>query len=948
MTKPIWETGYNLGSFYTGQLINIQLLAVPVLPALSITSYTLVNGTLPAGLTFLGTGYIVGTLSNPSTQSIQNVSLTVQALDNLNNSSIKSFSITFYNYLAQPNWNTTAGSLGNYPALVPLTIQLSASAVSPATSVSYSIQAGNLPDGLNITETGLIYGTPSIVSQDITSSFSIRALANNGTLRDRTFSMLISGSSVPEFITSPGTIINTLDSVWIEYPIQYVNPIESNIVTIRLIQGELPPGLEINQYGLIRGYCVPPTVDISYLEVTTAITQANTNTFTALSTSGFRENRSITFSGTVFTGLVEGQTYYIKSVINSTQFTISETINGSTLELIDQTGFMDCLLPTVTVGQPTRKNYNFTLALESNFGSDSASYNIIVTNQNMPTGQGGPGYLQNTRVPTIYNTRPPIFDTSILPTAGYYLLPENSNGVTYQPTQFAYIGQLISGNDFNFRILGHDFDDSSLTYNFVGLPLGLIGNSSTGWITGTPVIASDSISEFSFKVFVNKTSNVTLTSPTVGFSFKVANQLNDTVTWLTDNNLGVVYNGSISILKVEAVAEVELSYNLTSGSLPPGLTLLSNGEITGQIAWQPNTYELELNDSTLFTFTVKAYSAIFPIINSTQTFTVQVNQIFSTPSDVLYIQASPSVADRVLLDTLLENDTIIPPEYLYRSSDPRFGKATNVIYAHAYGIDSSSFDEYVAAVTKNHYWRNLILGSLSTAVAKDSNGNIIYEVVYSNIIDNLINPQGVSIQEEIIWPRRINLYKGPWYTSVTNIYTSYIQINPNTGDPTYYTSLTPGYVRTLYPNSLPNMRNRVGQDLGVQENYRLLPQWMISQQANGNTLGFTPAWVICYCKPGTVVDNTGNTISYATQIKNNIENIWKNPAGQNYVLNQINFQIDRFLVDKSATYNYDNNLLPPAWLTYPSAIPVPDPINSKDFYVLFPRQTILPNDSEYS
>lgn len=948
MAKPIWETGYNLGSFYTGQLVNIQLLAIPVLPALSITTYMLTNGTLPSGLTFLTTGYIVGTLSNPTSQSVQTVAITVQATDNLGNTSVKSFTITFYNYLAQPTWNTLPGSLGNYPALVPLTLQLSATAVSPATSVSYSIQAGNLPSGLNITETGLIYGTPAVVSTDVTSNFTIRVTSNIGTIRDRTFSMLISGSSVPEFITNPGTIINTLDSVWIEYPIQYSNPISSNVVTIRLVQGELPPGLEINDFGLIRGYCNPPIVDISYLETTTSITQANANILTGLSTSGFRENRSIMFSGSVFTGLVAGQTYYIKSVINSTQFTITETINGSTLELVDQTGFMDCMLPTTTVGQPTRKNYNFTLSLESDFGSDSASYNIIVTNQNMPTGQGGPGYLQNSRVPTIYNTRPPIFNTSILPTAGYYLVPENSNGITYQPSQFAYIGQLTSGNDFNFRILGHDFDDISLVYNFVGLPLGLSGNSSTGWITGTPIIADDTISEFSFKCYVSKANNITITSPTIGFTFKVANQLNDTVVWLTDNDLGTVYNGSICILKVEAEAEVVLSYTLTSGSLPPGLTLLSNGEISGQIAWQPNSYELELNDSTTFTFTVKAYSEIFAIISSTKTFTVQVNQIFSTPSDVLYIQAAPSVADRVLLSTLLDNNTLIPPDYLYRASDPRFGKATNIIYAHAYGIDASSFDEYIAAVTKNHYWRSIILGSLSTAVAKDSNGNIIYEVVYSNIIDNLINPQGVSIQEEIIWPRKINLFKGPWYTSVTNIHASYIQINPTTGNPTYYTSLTPGYVKTLYPNSLPNMRNRVGQTLGVQENFRLLPQWMISQQADGNTLGFTPAWVICYCKPGTVIDSNGNTVSYATQIKNNIENNWKNPAGQNYVLNQINFQIDRFLVDKSSTYNFDNNLVPPAWLTYPSAQPVPSPVNSKDFYVLFPRQTILPSESEYS
>jgi hypothetical protein len=63
-------------------------------------------------------------------------------------------------------------------------------------------------------------------------------------------------------------------------------------------------------------------------------------------------------------------------------------------------------------------------------------------------------------------------------------------------------------------------------------------------------------------------------------------------------------------------------------------------------------------------------------------------------------------------------------------------------------------------------------------------------------------------------------------------------------------------------------------------------------------------------------------------------------------LNQINFKIDRFSVDKSETYNYDKRLTPPAWTGLPSATPVPDPLDSKDFYVLFPRQTILPDQAQ--
>jgi hypothetical protein len=268
---------------------------------------------------------------------------------------------------------------------------------------------------------------------------------------------------------------------------------------------------------------------------------------------------------------------------------------------------------------------------------------------------------------------------------------------------------------------------------------------------------------------------------------------------------------------------------------------------------------------------------------------------------------------------------------LYRPDDVYFGKSTSVIYQHAFGIYASDIDQYIASVTRNHYWRNITLGELKTAVAKNDAGEIIYEVVYSEVVDNLVNPQGVSVPSQIFWPRPIDLNLGPWYTSVTDIFTSYI-FGENTvmGTKEFYTSLTPGFARILYPNSLFNMRNRVASVLGQEYNSKLLPLWMTSQQENGNTLGYTQAWVICYTKPG-----------FANTVKANIDNQWP------HTLNQINFKIDRFTVDKSATYDYDNKLNPPAWTGLPSAQPVPDPLDSKDFYVLFPRQTILPDETQY-
>jgi len=164
---------------------------------------------------------------------------------------------------------------------------------------------------------------------------------------------------------------------------------------------------------------------------------------------------------------------------------------------------------------------------------------------------------------------------------------------------------------------------------------------------------------------------------------------------------------------------------------------------------------------------------------------------------------------------------------------------------------------------------------VSTAVAKDEKNELIYEIVYSNIVDNLLvyNPKfgvdyrySTSIPIMITWPRFIDLNLGPWYTSSIDIYTSYIFDQPaeiitnftefqlltqdglvlltNGGIPTFYTSLSPGKAKILYPNSIDNMRERVELELGADYNFDLLPLWMTCQQNDGNTLGYTPAWVI--------------------------------------------------------------------------------------------------------
>lgn len=1003
MTSPSWFTAAGtVGTFVPGTTIfPIQLVAYPVSPATTV-SYSIVGGQLPNGLTMNSSGLISGTVNSALASIVFN--FVIRATDNLNNVSDRAFSITISN--VNPIWVTADDSIGVFPAGISMSYQLIATPVLPATRISYSLISGSLPDFLVMDEFGTISGIPDSVAIDTLSTFVIRATDNLGNIRDRTFTLTVTGSLIPVITTVSGVLLTEADSSWMQVQLTSTSP-ENIDVFWRITQGSLPPGVEMNDQGLIRGYAQPPVLNFNATAITTTVTATNnSNIITGFSTTGFVKNRPISFSGTSFGNLIAADPYYVREVISPTQFTISTTVDGPEYSLINATGFMTANLSSVTAGRPCKQSYSFTVELETFYGTDTASYSIIIYNWILPISQGGFGFSANTKVPTILNIYPLSFDVTQPPEYYAYYIKD--------PVAFPapnYIGAFESNNFFSFKVLGYDFDGNQLQYNYSGLPLGLIGDASTGWVTGTPIIASNSIATFNFAVTVSKVINPSIKTVEY-FSFTVYNNISGTIDWITPADLGIINNGTVCTASVvaETPEGLTLTY-VTSDMLPPNVTLSANGDLDGIVAYQPTSSELQLNEAVTYTFTVIAYSESFPTVSTSRTFTLTVNTEFVQPTDTLYMQCTPSIADRYLLRSLLDEpatvlDPLIPTSYLYRPTDPNFGKARSVIYAHAYGIDSSNLDEYVAAVTKNHYWRDITLGEIETAQARNEQGEIIYEVVYSRVIDNLVNPDGISISEEILWPRPIDLHLGPWYTSVTDLYTSY---GPIDSVPTYYTSLTSGSARVLYPNSLPNMRDRVGQVLGQEFNAKVLPPWMTSQQENGSTTGFVPAWVICYTKPG-----------YASIIANNIKTKWKNEIGQPITLNLIDFQIDRFYVDKSISYDYVNQLpdytvlstgigidtttivvantylfgntgyikiddeiiqynvldrvtntlsgltrgingtIPSIhqagsvvkldlsyWGDLPSATPPPTPIDSQNFYVLFPRKTILPDQTQY-
>jgi hypothetical protein len=845
----------------------------------------------------------------------------------------------------QPTW-VSKSYLGTFAPSTRITnYQLVAN-----NAVLYTLLSGSLPIGVAMTNTGLLYGTPSAPLTLTTYTFTVRVTGSDGEVADRTFTADITAGQVAQLTLPSGVLATWDDSTWVDYQLGYINPFPDIPVKFEIREGFLPPGLELSISGRISGYAAPPTLLSNGTGLTTQASKTTvlSNIITCISVTGFVPGRPIIFSkiggtitsgsfvigtryrintigstnftlvgasaneiGLVFTAtgvgtgtgtvshvifgnIILDKTYYIHSVIDINTFKISEIVNGPEFILISQDLSVTITLPGVTIGQPINKNYPFIVQLDSELGEVVASYSINIRNQCAPLSQGGLGHPAGQRPPVILNTHPRT--QSISPTDPYY-------GYYKTPgTPFTDIGVTESGDYFSFKILGHDFDTTPLVYTYYNLPPGLTGNATTGWITGTPTIGRG-FSGYIFSVSVKKIGTIVVSSAIEFFRLKISSSIQETVTWHTPADLGVIQNSTTSTLAVSATADVPLEYRVVSGSLPPHLELLSNGEITGFVADQPTNMILTSGDSSTFTFSVEAFSPDFSLVTSTRTFTIVVTQSY-VPTDIVYVQAAPSVADRHLLTSLLSSTTLIPDADLYRPTDQYFGKATSVIYNHLYGVMASDIDEYIAAASLNHYHRNITLGELKTAKAKNSFGEVVYEVVYSAVYDDLANIEPDASEYNSIVDPEHDLVR--WKTPI---------VLP---DP-----LAP--IKIVYPNSLRNMQSRLSAQLGREYDSRLLPLWMTSQQDDGSTLGFTAAWVICFTLPGK-----------SAGIRSNIEAQWP------HKLNQINFHLDRFIVNKSNTYNYDKKLVPAAWTSLPSSTPVPGPLNSQDYYVLFPRKTILP------
>lgn len=705
--------------------------------------------------------------------------------------------------MANPIWKSSNSSLDNLGTVVEgVYFEAPLDAYDPnGGSVSYKFLAGTLPPGIRINQTGLVQGVPvlnDVANETRTFEFSIRATDQNGFVSDKTFVLTIANVSPPVIVPRVNNLGQIFDGEFYSLQLQAteLNPYAN--LTWSLTSGTLPPGVTLGSGGLLSGFVLP------VLSTPTSGQGYNINPYNefAYENSPIYQNNNYQFTIKVFDGAnYDSLTYklYVVAKSHYSADSVYSTIDNTFLTIDQDNRYIPIMLTPSQALPEVRSNSKFAYQFQAiDPNGQQISYSLA-------TG-GGAGFDQ--------------------------------------------------GGSQGFDTTGFDQENLSV-------PPGLSMDSTTGWLSGTIGSQVQALQTYVFQVYAYETTNVTNTSVPIKYTMNVLGDITNNMTWTTNANLGIIDNGTISQLSVSAVnnAGKSLVYSLVSdgGSLPQGLELQNSGLIVGRTSF--DFFSLDRSNAAITSNTtidghISNFDNTYKFIvqatttdgtaSSQQTFTILVNNYNLTPYENVYLKALPTVDQRNLFLSIVNNTDIFPNSLIYRPSDPWFGRARDIRSLFLAGLAPTAVNDYIASLGTNTYAKRINFSNIKTAQAVDANFNVKYEVVYLELEDTA-------------------MYKG------------------NSPADRIYDAAIGKYV---YPNSFKNMSSVITAQTGYA-NRGAIPDWMSSPQANKKQLGFTHAIVLAYTVPGA-----SNLIAY--RLKAN-----------GIAFDQVNFVADRYDLDNSLSANYN-------------------------------------------
>ena len=719
--------------------------------------------------------------------------------------------------MAAPVWKTQAGKIDIIQERVFYSFQLAAEDAD-STTLTYSKIAGNLPPGIELTTSGELRGVPFEVATRSLYTFVVRA--SDGTnIADRTFSMQITGTDLPRFTTPVGELDMgdstraatryVLDGSYISYQMRAIDDdIPAGQTLVYDIQsGELPPGVTMTPSGFISG--------------TVLLTE---------------DDRFGPYGG-------YDNVYDFDDVpYDPTVFSISRSKNFE-------------FIVRVTDGASVATQVNGIFVFTADFWRvDNNRLTVDMTQY-----QGFPIIMSNSA------NRRPVFMTD------------------------GALGVYRHNNEVVIKVDVVDFDalQGDLEYTLASgtLPPGIQIDIQSGEIYGR--LGSQAAVELEY-VFTMRASRTAASGVIVftdkKFTMTVIGEIDIGIEFITSSNLGSIQPGIPCIFSVEAQTPAQILnpdevsnrvflYNLKNGSLPPGLTLSPLGNIMGQIDLSEftildnNVITLDNNATSFdreYKFTVGVSDQYQNLATSKEfkiTIKLPYNKEYSNLSAAgLISNRKNSISDTDLFYSTAQDPNINNKDNIFRPEDASFGIPQRPEVLLMAGLEHQTANTFQDAMRLNHEPKMLYFGDIKTAVARQ-NGVVKYEVVYVELIDNMVNKKGEVISNTVILRSNINRPMLGARADDFRLTTDYDVYDVTThgglsfsiagSKIRYANNITAdiGTVEKLFPNAVAHMRKNM-KNLGQKE-YTHLPLWMRSSQDNtGSPLGFKLAVVLAYCNPG--------------------------------------------------------------------------------------------------
>ncbi len=598
---PVWTTAPALGTYASGTMLNVQLQANTVLTNAPIT-YTQTGGTLPSGITLSNSGLLSGTL--PIETSATGFGFTIAATANTL-STPQTFSLTVSAGL--PTWVSNASLSGYYERAASYHLVANSPSNFP---LNYSISNGSLPGNLTIGNDPYWSNVATLLHFDdasnATTLFDPTGL-NTWTLTNANIAtspakfgnaVYLQGNAVAAVFTNTQTNPAnanfagnpfTLES-WI-YPISWGNDgaatAPSNGGTIVALTTGIGSG---NNRGSWNFFAAGNS---QIANATTLNMQGwNTTSFSSYPIIDVYANATIPLNQWSHVAVTRSNATTFNFFLNGTLLTTATRTNsGNTPALTANSVFMYGVNSSLQIGGIGSNNFDTAWVGymdELRVTSNVARYTTSFTPQT--TEYVANGYMTS----LVLNATPGsyTFTTRATDNTGIFADQVTTLNVSASPITWTD-SQNPSGYEtsyYSYQLTANNGLPITYTLNSGSLPANLT-LASNGLVSGA---LSNTVNTANYVIAASDTYQ------TVTRSFSFAT-INAAPTWVSNSNLGTYGDAAAvntQLVATTVLSNAPLSYTVTGGALPSGVTLSNTGLLSGTLPGVSN--------ATGYSFTVTA------------------------------------------------------------------------------------------------------------------------------------------------------------------------------------------------------------------------------------------------------------------------------------------------------------------------------------------------------